>query len=93
MLMSFGKYKGKPVETLPENYIRWLMSNIDLREPLLSEIRGILHEGTGMAPTTDKIKGIYRQLAMQYHPDRISGNGDVMKGINIFYEQLQGICS
>jgi hypothetical protein len=88
VLMSFGKYKGKPVETLPENYLKWLMSNIDLREPLLSEIRGILHEGINMAPTANRVKTVYRELSRKYHPD-CGGNHYAQCAINEFYERLQ----
>jgi curved DNA-binding protein CbpA len=30
-------------------------------------------------------------LARQYHPDRIGGDGGIMTGINLFYEELKQI--
>jgi putative quorum-sensing-regulated virulence factor len=35
--MPFGKYRGWSMETLPFDYLRWLVALPDLREPLRSE--------------------------------------------------------
>ncbi len=29
MIMSFGKYKGDEIESLPEDYLRWIVENIE----------------------------------------------------------------
>jgi hypothetical protein len=87
MLMPFGKHRGREVETLPENYLRWLMSNIDLRDPLLTKVRTILREGTALAPTEDRVKAVYRELSRKYHPD-CGGNHFAQCAINEFYERL-----
>ncbi len=97
MLMPFGKYRGWELEELPDSYLEWLISSVSLREPLLSAVHREIsfrswgrHEETAIvSQNLDRIKAIYWDLARQYHPDRIGGNGDVMKGINIFYERLQ----
>jgi len=39
----------------------------------------------------ERVKRIYRTLAMEFHPDRNGGNGDVMKGINLFYAEIKQI--
>jgi hypothetical protein len=38
MKILFGKYKGTEIEELPSEYINWLVSLDDLREPLRSAI-------------------------------------------------------
>lgn len=42
--MPFGKHKGKAVRTLPTPYLVWLTENIDLKEPLLSEIEATINQ-------------------------------------------------
>ncbi len=96
--MPFGKFRGRELEELPDSYLDWLIRSVDLREPLLSAVhREISFRSWGcheeMAITSqnrDRIKAIYWDLARQYHPDR-GGNGDIMAGINIFYERLQAL--
>jgi tryptophan synthase beta chain len=43
--------------------------------------------GVGEDASGEEIKRAYHGMARQYHPDK-GGNGDVMKGINIFYEAI-----
>jgi hypothetical protein len=94
--MPFGKFKGSELAELPDGYLSWLVENIDLWEPLrgrvLSEMeeRGLLPDrptSRGLDP--DKVKTVYRELSMQFHPDR-GGNSEAMKAINLFYERLIG---
>lgn len=40
--------------------------------------------------TTDQLKKRYRELAMQYHPDK-SGIVEIMQEINMEYEQIQNM--
>jgi uncharacterized protein (DUF3820 family) len=40
--LPFGKHKGSPVNTLPDDYLQWL-STRDLREPLGSVVQRELH--------------------------------------------------
>ena len=39
MRMPFGRYKGTDLRALPEEYLRWLNSLPELREPLQSAVR------------------------------------------------------
>ena len=39
MLMPFGKYKGKPIDSIPCGYLKWILANCELREPLKTAIR------------------------------------------------------
>lgn len=91
--MPFGKFSGLPLADIPTNYLSWLLS-LDLREPLKSGVwseyrRRVDAQEAPAALDMDRVKRIYRTLAMEFHPDRQGGNGDVMKGINLFYEALQ----
>lgn len=36
--MPFGKFRGFPVEELPDNYLVWVRDNVELREPLRTAI-------------------------------------------------------
>lgn len=39
--MPFGKYRGQPIEQIPDEYLLWLGCLDDLRPPLLGHV---LHE-------------------------------------------------
>jgi hypothetical protein len=94
--IPFGKFKGQDLADLPDDYLDWLLT-IELREPLHSGIAREAYarmraprEQTGLRTLdTNKIQKVYRSLAFVYHPDRMGGNGDVMKGINLFYEAIR----
>jgi hypothetical protein len=94
--MPFGKYRGEPLAEIPDAYLEWLMFEIDLREPLRSAVhrefyaRSRSHEYEATEKGTldaNRIKGIYWNLARQYHPDK-GGDDGIMKGINLFYEAI-----
>jgi len=99
MKMLFGKFKGCDLAELPDDYLEWLHFEIELREPLKSAIhREYMARENGFSVTettgtlsADKVKKIYRTLARQYHPDKIGGTGEIMTGINIFYEAIKQI--
>ena len=38
MRIPFGKYKGQDITALPDEYLLWLLENIELRDPLLSAV-------------------------------------------------------
>lgn len=40
-LLPFGKYRGTPLEDVPDEYLLWLGTLHDLRNPLLTHV---LHE-------------------------------------------------
>ncbi len=37
MTMPFGKYKGMPLDTLPDHYIHWLVSEFEGTRPFLKQ--------------------------------------------------------
>lgn len=100
MKVPFGKFRGVELEFLPDDYLSWLAS-IELRPRLEAAVRAeIMDRGIGVeAPTTRLVvpdagivQRIYRELAIEYHPDKARGNGDIMRGINIFRDRLRDAC-
>lgn len=96
MKMPFGKYRGVELRELPDDYLQWLYSEFDLKGRLKSAVYQEYKIRSSRITfdelnTLDggKIKKIYYRLAMQYHPDKCGGNGDIMKGINLFYDELK----
>jgi hypothetical protein len=98
VLMPFGKHRGRELEELPDSYLIWLAENIELREPLLSGVNMEFRERgltTDQRPTAsgldaNKVKAVYRDLSLQFHPDRIGGDGEAQRALNLFYEKLTG---
>lgn len=41
-VMPFGKYKGESVYEIPLSYLEWLVDNIDLQEPLATEVNNAI---------------------------------------------------
>jgi curved DNA-binding protein CbpA len=54
---------------------------VELRE------RGLLPEQASGGLDAGRVKAVYRELSLQFHPDR-GGNTEAMKAINLFYERL-----
>jgi len=98
MMMKFGKYRGNEISEIPDSYLQWLSANVELREPLASYVWEELQERgleVDQRPTTggldhDRVKSAYRELSLQFHPDRPGGTKEAMQAINLFYEKLTG---
>ena len=95
MILNFGKYRGRYLDEVPLSYLAWLFESLngrpDIREAALGEIRRRVlgYELDAEPLSTERVKRVYRTLAMEFHPDRNGGNGDAMKGINAFYEAIR----
>jgi len=86
MKMPFGKYKGWNINTIPENYLRWLWDEVELRGQLYAEVEAVLSNAVVSMPHSE-IHSIYRELSFKWHPDR-GGNLQAMQAVNEFYARL-----
>jgi hypothetical protein len=87
--MPFGRYRGQPLEKLPEPYLQWLLT-LDLREPLRRAVYAE-HERRTFSQESHKIinPGIIdelvgaglRTLSKKYHPD-CGGDHERMAAVN-----------
>jgi uncharacterized protein (DUF3820 family) len=85
--MPFGKYRGQDIQDVPGDYLVWLWENVELREPLRSEVYLCLFEGLDAVVPSDKLKTTYRELAKKWHPD-MGGTTEAMQAVNEFYERM-----
>jgi Putative quorum-sensing-regulated virulence factor len=95
--MPFGKYRGTPIEELPDGYLHWLSTLSDLREPLLSAVAYELLSRfrSGQEPSnarlllSDEVVDLadsvitagYRKLSIELHPDQ-QGDHEAMVNLN-----------
>jgi hypothetical protein len=103
--MRFGKYRGKELINIPDNYKYWLLDAsreliLDLEDDL-----GETHEphsnGNGhhdsappnLPPLTKQLVEIgFKTLSKRYHPDLNNGRADErMVELNLVMEQLRKI--
>jgi len=99
LILNFGKYRGWHVEEVPLSYLAWIFESLigrpDIRDAVLIEIRHRLsayeaaYELDAEPLSMERVKRVYRTLALEFHPDRNGGNGEAMKGINAFYEAIK----
>jgi hypothetical protein len=96
--MPFGRYRGRSLEEVPEDYLLWLRS-IDLSDWLRDAVEdemalrgaGRFQEQPCRPPAADwsgVIARWYRQLALDFHPDR-GGSHEAMKVVNEAYNRLR----
>jgi hypothetical protein len=96
MNMPFGKFKGVDLEDCPLSYLSWLTENIELREPLSSEVRRELAARFDVVPRTSSgvvvkpedvvlvrqiVDAGYRSVASRLHPD-VGGPPGEMQRLN-----------
>ncbi|NLS92743.1 MAG: hypothetical protein GXX96_11360 [Planctomycetaceae bacterium] len=88
MRMPFGKHRGKLLETIPHDYLLWVLDNCDNLSPTVrNEVQRILGIGrhsytppqTPLAVST--VNEWYRRLAREFHPD-LGGSHEAMKAVN-----------
>ena len=90
MNMPFGKYKGRPLRDIPEDYLAWLLDNCELKPTLRQAVTAALNlncERPQTSLTTEVVGQWYRRMAMEFHPDR-RGSHESMKVINRGHEVL-----
>jgi Putative quorum-sensing-regulated virulence factor len=102
--IPFGKYNGKLLTDLPDQYIAWLLSpGVELREPLRQSVVGeasrrervreaeraaALVTADVVAAANEIIKQGVRVLTRINHPDA-GGSVDTMKAVNNGAELLR----
>jgi hypothetical protein len=100
--MPFGKFKGWPLPTVPDDYLSWLQT-LDLREPLRSMVAEEVVRRSGAGPdpriVEDIIAAGQRSIARRVHPD-IGGSHEAMLAVRTaadwLYQraaQLRGIAA
>jgi uncharacterized protein (DUF3820 family) len=94
LILRFGKFKGWHVDEVPLSYLAWIFESLtgkpEVQEAALAEIRRRVsgYELEAEPLNMERVKRVYRTLALQYHPDRNGGNGEAMKAINSFYAAI-----
>jgi hypothetical protein len=99
MRMPWGKYRGRELADVPEDYLLWALDNCQRVGPSLrraiEERLGMIGERPSPAPPptvpTDLdrvIRTWHRQMTMKYHPDR-GGTTEQMQLVNEGAELLR----
>jgi Putative quorum-sensing-regulated virulence factor len=99
--MPFGRFKHRPINTLPDDYLDWLANLPDLREPLLSEVmreveRRAYQQEHSASPSScpspelasEIVTAGFKTLAKKLHPDA-GGNHEQMLALNNAVEWLR----
>jgi Putative quorum-sensing-regulated virulence factor len=97
MQMPFGKYRGCDIDEIPEEYLKWVWSNVELHGQLKTAVKTVLRlytiredeRGSSVVMVLEpgKIKTVYRELSRKYHPDH-GGDHLAMCAVNDFYSRL-----
>lgn len=82
MRMPFGKYQGVLIADLPDDYLSWLFTKLELREPLRTKVGTEYHARFSRRTSTatpplpevitmaeELVSAGYRKLAHRHHPD------------------------
>lgn len=94
MFLTFGKYRGWHLSEIPLSYLAWIFETLDGKPELIEAARQeIRRRVSGYEPEADpldreRLRRIYRTLAIEHHPDH-GGDNNVMAGINLFYEAIR----
>jgi hypothetical protein len=101
--MPFGKHRGCALSELPGDYLAWLGSLPDLRDPLRSAVRSeqarrLVHPDAGPATMPPELRAVavelvgagHRALARRYHPD-VGGDTTRMRQTNLAAEALRSL--
>lgn len=95
--MPFGKYRGKPLADLPDDYLAWVLDTCQdisptLRRAIESQLGLTKAKAQPLALTAKVISDWYRRLAREFHPDH-GGTHEGMKALNRAHELLRDMVS
>lgn len=98
--MPFGRHKGVPVDCLPDDYLEWLVEEVDFTNAALERaVRSEFERRTRNANARETaeqpvgeweaaiVKAGIRSLTMKNHPDQ-GGSTEAMTAINLAAERL-----
>lgn len=94
MFLNFGKYRGYDLSEIPLSYLAWIFETVDGKPELIEAARQeIRRRVSGYEPDpepldAERLRRVYRTLAIEHHPDHGGDNG-IMAGINLFYEAIR----
>ena len=54
--VPFGKYRGRPIDNCPKDYLEWLLTRLDRDDWLAAEIMATLAKWNAQRKDTDKPK-------------------------------------
>lgn len=85
MVMPFGRHKGEDLADIDPSYLTWVLSNIDVKEPLKQEIIDTLEE-QGIIVTPDMMfdsgtqqKGKFDNSSFKTAVSYLNPNSDMKK--------------
>lgn len=90
MILQFGKYKGRDVRDVPEDYLRWI---IDHQQKTLNDYQAEIIRRQSLLDARLSwaerlVQAGYRSLALKYHPDR-GGDNESMQQVIAAQEKLK----
>jgi hypothetical protein len=91
MIMTFGRYKGHPLEYIPPGYLLWCLDNVANLSPTLrdamQEVLGIKAALPTDMEMKELVKHCFRRAALRHHPDH-GGSHERMLAVNEFYGDI-----
>ena len=96
--IMFGQHKGSFVADLPDDYLQWLSTLADLREPLKSAVDAEIRHRDAASTSVGSlsvpvIEHARRTLAKRFHPDVPGGSHQAMQAVNCFADLLEELVS
>ncbi len=90
-VLQFGKYKGRRVDQVPEDYLLWMVQwgrqTIEMAEAELARREMAAEADASWAERI--VKAGYRALMQKHHPDVEGGSNEDAREINAAYEMMR----